>query len=233
MKKLLRGIPFLCLMLLIVSCSKTVVFEQEAQKALPLKTDARIIRLHEDYLFAERDAQALKEKVVENIRQVMANQQRFRFEFIPSGTKIPKNDSNNESVFLIGDIWMYKGSTSGEQVKKVTRTKSGFGFSQSWDELENRSWRQDNLQTVVSLYFVEVGNETRILRSTITISNDKKTKIQTGGRTISNRQYSQLYRDKELQAGFQLVKSNSSITSTQKALNELARKAVTVHFDAL
>ena len=99
--------------------------------------------------------------------------------------------------------------------------------------MEKRTWKQDNLQTVVSLYFVEVGSKTKILRSTITISNDKRTKIQTGDRTISNRQYSQLYKDKEIEAGYQQVRSNSSITSTQKALDELARKAVTVHFDSL
>ena len=233
MTRLIPRISFLCLMLLVVACSKTVVFKQEAGKSVPLKTDARVIRLHEDYLFAERDAQALKEKVVENIKRVMEQQQRFQFEFVPTGRRVPKNNSNNENIFLIGDIWMYKGSTTGNEVKKVTKRKVKRRLSQSCDELEKRTWKHDNLQTVVSLYFVEIGSKTKILRSTITISNDKRTKIQTGGRTISDRQYSQLYRDKEIQAGYEQVKSNSTITSTQKALDELARKVVTVHFDSL
>ncbi len=221
------------LALFLASCSKTIVFKQEDQKIHPLKTDARILRLHEDYLFADSDARELKQSVIENIKQVMSQQNRYEFEFIAAGEKVPKNNSNNESIFLIGDIWMYKGNTSGSEVEKVSRSQVGFGYTRSWDELERRSWEQDSLQTVISLYFIEVGNKTRILRSTITISNDKKTKIKTGGRTISDRQYSDLFKDKELQAGYQLVESSSSITSTKQALEELAKKAVTVHFDNL
>ncbi len=216
-----------------MSCSKTVKFEPLSKKIRPLETRAAKIILHEDYIFADNNAKELKRYLIQHIQNKMKSKSRFQFEFIPSGEKVPRNNSNNALVFVVGDIWFHQGKTSGDQVKKVTRYKRDRYVSQSWDEIEHRKWDKDQLQNFVSLYFLEIGSDTKILRATLTASNDSKEIIRSRNQQLSNKQFSQFYQDKKLQPAHTIIKADNNITDSDKALNELASKAVNTHFNSL
>lgn len=228
-----RLIVLVLILLMFVACSKTAVYRPDDQRIRPLKTGAPIIRLHEDFLYAEREAQSLKKEVIASIKQVMSQQDRFRFEFIPSGKEVPRNSTNASNVFLVGDIWFHQGRTSGTQIEKVTRTENGFGYTRSWEELERRQWDKRILQTAISLYFIEIGSETDLLRANITVSADERYQLKQGGRIVTRRQDSQFLKEKDLQPGYRLIRLDTNLEDLENALKELANKAVTVHFDNL
>ncbi|MBU2511411.1 hypothetical protein KJ966_08725 [bacterium] len=224
---------FASLGFLLISCSKTVKYESTTKKVRSLDTSATRVILHEDYIFVEKEAEQLKHYLVRAMQNRMKNNHRFQLEFVPSGQAVPQNDSNHPLVFIIGDIWFNQAKISGNQLEKVTRNQSGFNFSQSWDEIEQRKWDKDQLQTIISLYFIEIGSETRLLRATMTASNDNRQKVWAGNRQISDNQMSQFYRDKELQPAHTEIKADNNITMVGRVFDELADKAVNTHFNSL
>ncbi len=232
-ERLKTTLLLVCLGTLLISCSKTVKFEPSAKRIRPLDTQATRIILHEDYIFAEKDVGQMKHILVRNIQSRMKSNSRFQFEFIPAGQKVPRNNSNRALVFITGDIWLHQGKTSGDRVEKVTRYKSGFNYNQSREEIERSKWNKNQLQTIISLYFIEIGSETRLLRATMTASNDNRQKVWTGNKQLSDNQVSTFYQDKELQPAHTVVKAGINITGISRALDELIKKAVNTHFNSL
>lgn len=219
--------------LFLASCTKTVKFEASSRKVRPLDTQARKIVLHEDYIFAEKEAEKLKQQLLKSIRNKMKNQSKFRFEFIPAGKAIPRNSTNKPLVFITGDIMTHKGQTSGKDVKKVTRYKRSKKVSQHWDELENQKWNKNQLQTFITLYFVEIGSETKLLRSTMTASSDNRQRVWTGNKVVSDTQKSAFFEDKKIKPAHTVIQSKETVLNPEKTFAGLALKAVNTHFDSL
>lgn len=217
----------------LTSCTKTARYSGTVQKISALKSRATIIVLHEDYIFVEPAAIAFKNQLLTKLRQRLSKTNKYQLQFIASGGQLPKNNSNNSMIFLTGDIWFHKGNTEGYEKVKVKRSSSGYGYTKSWEEMETRNWKQTSLQTIISLYFIEIGEDTKLLRATVTASNDKNQVVFSGSRKISDNQYSRFYVDKNIEPGHQLIKSSSSIHDLRKSFEDLADKALNIHLQAI
>ncbi len=217
----------------VTSCTKTVKYRRPSDTIKPLDTQAKRMILHEDYLFAESNSKKLKSYLLDGLRKQAAKNKRFTIEVVRSGKPIPRNNGNNPVVFVMGDIWLHQGKSSGDEVRIVSRSKSGFNSSRSWDEIEKSKLTKKELQTIVSLYFVEVSSETRLLRATLTTSSDIKSEKKTGGRNVSNNQFSDFYVDKKLEPAHIKIKAGNDIERTDSVLRELADRAVTTHFQSI
>ncbi len=222
--KILLSILFLTF----CGCTKTVVYDRSNEKIKPLKTRLSRIILHDDYLVAEKGESGLKKQVIQAILTKMRGQKKFKLIHIRSGGKVPENNSSKGYIFLMGNIWKSGGHNSGKEVVKVTRSEYGSGYNRSWDELETRHWSQNVLQTAVSLYFVEITSELKMLRSTMTVSNDKN---KTGS-GFSGKQYSDFYQDPKISPGHILINAGGNLSSNS-VNRELAIKAVNRHFESL
>ncbi len=223
----------LYLSLFLTSCTKTVTFDGTTKKIKPLNSNANIIVLHEDYIFAEPQATEVKKYLIEKIQEKMRHFPKYKLMVISSGREIPQNNGNDEMIILMGDIWLHKGTTAGDQVMKVSRSSRSLTSFRTWEEIEQRHWKQNTLQTIISLYFIEVGSSTKILRSTVTASNDKKQVTRVGGRSLSNNQTSQFFQDKEVKAGHQVLKAKNSIDQPRLVFKELAARAADAQLDSL
>lgn len=232
-KKINKILLLLACTFLVFSCTKTVRYKSKTEQLKPLATKVKKLVLHEDYIFAESNAAPLKDALVKSIQNSLNGQSRFEVEFISSGNPVPRNNSNNALLFIVGDVWLHRGKVSGNSVKKFSRNRRGFNYEESWDELENRRWEKDQLQTIVSLYFIEVGAETRLLRSTITASNDSRQSTWSGSRKLSDSQSSSFFSNKKLQAAHSLIAANTSILNQSNVFQELANKATAKHFSNL
>ncbi|MBU3915838.1 hypothetical protein KKA14_09915 [bacterium] len=216
------------LFLLFFGCSKTVIYERPSENIKPLNTKVSIIILHDDYLIAEGGTSGLKKQLIQAILQKMQSQKKFELIHIQSGGKVPENQSKNGYIFLMGNVWKSGGDTSGNEVVKVTKYSSGANYNRSWEELESRHWDQKVLQTAISLYFVEITSELKMLRSTLTVSNDKN----KSGSGFSAKQYSDFYKDTTIAAGHILINAEGGLSSDDVE-KELATKAVGKHFESL
>lgn len=214
------------LLLLVVSCSSTIKYKGSSVQVKPLKTKARNIILHEDYIFSGQISVEIKQLLIDQLLSGLSKYPKYQVQRLKSGVSIPQNNSNKPQILLVANIWHHRGETNGQEVVKVKRHESGINYRKNWEELENRSWEQLENQSIISLYFLEIGKETKLLRATITAVNDKKQKKIKPGHTVEQRKYAMFYQIKGMQPGYDLVSVNSDISQLEQYIPELIEKSI-------
>jgi hypothetical protein len=226
MKILKRRMLLLPLLLLAVSCSSTIKYQGSSVQVKPLKTKARNIILHEDYIFSEQASGEVKQLLINHLVSGLAKYSKYKVQRLKSGAPIPQNNSNKPQILLVANIWFHQGTTNGQEVVKVQRDEFGINYRKSWEELENRSWEQLENQSIISLYFLEIGKETNLLRAAITVTNDKKQKTTKSGHSAEQRKYAVFYQIKGMQPGYDLIAVSSDISQPDQYIPELIKKSV-------
>ena len=226
MKIFKRRMVLLPLLLLVVSCSSTIKYKGSSVQVKPLKTKARNIILHDDYIFSGQASGEIKQLLINHLVSGLAKYSKYKIQRLQSGAPIPQNNSNKSQILLVANIWFHQGTTNGQEVVKVQRDEFGINYRKSWEELENRSWEQLENQSIISLYFLEIGKETNLLRAAITVTNDKKQKMIKSGHSVEQRKYAVFYQIKGMQPGYDLIAVNSDISQSDQYIPELIKKSV-------
>lgn len=227
-----------CSLILVVvllsACSDKIIrYERQEDKIKPLRTKVKTLILHDDYIVAENQSKAFKDFVIKRIVEKIKGNSKFQLIHLKKGSPLPDGNDFKGRIVIVGNIWSRSGSTSGEEVALVRKTKSTKNQRQSWDELERRHWKQDLLQTIISLNFIEITDKTRLLRGVITISNDRHYQLSDNKRKIKDSQFSDLFAVPKLSPGYDHIIIKSTFNKLDTALNSLAQASVNKSFESL
>jgi len=224
----------LLVVLFFSACSdKITQYERQEDKIKPLQTTVKTVILHEDYIKAERESQTIKDFIIRRIVEKISMSPKFHLVHIQKGGALPTENDFKGQIILTGNIWTQSGQTSGRDIAIVRRTESGKTYSRSWDELEHRRWKQNVLQTVISLNFLEITDKTKLLRGVITSSNDRHYQLSNNSRKIEETQSSDVFKIPELSPGHIVISVDSRLDNLEVALDSLASKAINKLFESL
>jgi len=248
-KNLMKTLKILGISLVVLTttaCVNIIRYERPESGIKPLKTTLKRIILHEDYISAENDTLGIKEFFFNELADQLSNMKAHEVIVLKSGTPLPKLGDNKGSLWIVGDIWSRSTKQSGRNVHLKTLSTRSPGFSSSRDVLEHLHWEQDSVMSYTNLYFIELSENPKLLRSSITASNFTSSKVNgdrgTVYRNILTRVefknpdeeaksfFSGASTDKRLAAGYQVVSVILNENNRQFALKQLAEASVKKHF---
>ncbi|MBC8258876.1 MAG: hypothetical protein H8E38_07665 [SAR324 cluster bacterium] len=237
----------ICLVALATSaCVNIVRYERSEDRIKPLQTTIKRIIIHEDYINSESDYLGLKAYFFKALVKRLSTIYDQQLIVIKSGKPFPTLVDNRGSLWIVGDIWSKQTKQSGRSVQLKTLSSRTSNSSSSRDVLEHLSWKEDSVMSYTNLYFIELTENPKLLRSTITASNFTAVRV-SGDRGTEQSSimtevefqnpddqaesfFSGAATDKRLAAGYQLVSLALNKNNWQASLNQLAETAVSKHF---
>ena len=227
------------------ACVNIVRYERPESSITPMQTSLKRIILHEDYIRAENDALGLKEYFFKALVNRLSGIKGNEIIVIKSGKSLPALVDNKGSLWIVGDIWSNRTKQSGRNVQLKTMYSRTSKSSSSREVLEQLHWKQESVMSYTNLYFIELTENPRLLRSTITASNFTSVKVSgdkgTEQRKIITRVelrnldeeaqsfFSGSGTAKRLAGGYQVVSVIINENNRQSSLKQLAEDSVKLH----
>jgi hypothetical protein len=135
---------------------------------------------------------------------------------------------------------------SGQNANIKSMFRSTMNTSSSWDVLEHLNWNQQSFMSFTNLYFIELTENPRLLRSVITASNFSSAKVQGDLGTIQNQEVKRVEftdpdnkaksffgsgsTDARLAAGYHVVSIPFNYKNWKSSIKQLAEASVEKYF---
>ena len=228
------------------ACVNIIRYDMPDSGTKRLETKLKRIILHEDYIMAENDALGMKIFFFNELADRLSKLKQKKVLVIKSGASLPKLVDNKGLIWIVGDIWSQSSKQSGNNVELKTLSSSSLNSSSSRDVLEHLYWEQESVMSYTNLYFFELTEKPKLLRSSITASNFTSAKVKGDKGTLRRNflphfEFRNLDEEakslfggsnavKRLAPGYHVVSIHINQHNQQSALKQLAEASVNKHF---
>ena len=154
----------------------------------PLQSKIKRIILHEDSIAAEDDSLDMRRYFFNALANRLSSMKDYEVIIIKTGNPLPTLNDNKGSIWITGNIWSRRTEMSGQNANIKSMFRSTMNTSSSWDVLEHLNWNQQSFMSFTNLYFIELTENPRLLRSVITASNFSSAKVQGDLGTMQNQE---------------------------------------------
>jgi len=154
-----------------IGCVNLAHYKAPVFKVKPLQTKVSRIILHEDSIRVEDDSLNMRTFFVSALADRLSGMKNFEVIIVPSGKPLPQFGDNKGSIWIVGKIWSQRSEQSGHNVQLKTLYKKTKTSSSSWDVLETLNWNHESIMSFTNLYFIELSEDLKLLKSYITASN--------------------------------------------------------------
>ena len=228
------------------SCVNIATYEAPDSSLKPLQSKIKRIILHEDSIAAEDDSLDMRRYFFNALANRLSSMKDYEVIIIKTGNPLPTLNDNKGSIWITGNIWSRRTEMSGQNANIKSMFRSTMNTSSSWDVLEHLNWNQQSFMSFTNLYFIELTENPRLLRSVITASNFSSVKVQGDLGTMQNKEVKRVEftdpdnkaksffgsgsTDARLAAGYHVVSMPFNYKNWQSSIKQLAEASVEKYF---
>lgn len=215
----------------IFSCAKSPVISYTVYEppAKQLDSSIKTIILHEDYIQSDQDQLNLRPLIIQKLFKALKFSKRFQVHYYKSGR--PIKPVLGKSAVFFGNIYSQEASSNGRTAKVTRKSRSGRGYSESWDVLETIQWKNSRFQAIARLHLFEMSETPGMINDSIALFSYSKTTGEGNAGTrqnIENNDFLHQNKNKESKSfdTGERVLSFKPVGSMKKQKNQIAEDLV-------